>query len=86
MVRVGCSALLNIKRFAIGLQSLFAVDFAFRRALRYVRRQAAGAATISGLFLNTIINLLIVACVIFVLVNQVNRPVEASPSPCGSSV
>jgi len=47
--------------------------------------KAAGAATINyGLFLNSIINFLIVAFAIFILVKQVNRlqkPVPAPPPP-----
>jgi large conductance mechanosensitive channel len=49
--------------------------------------QAAGAATINvGLFLNTIINFIIVAFAIFVLVKQINRfhkkeEQSAAPTP-----
>ena len=47
--------------------------------------KAAGAATLNyGLFLNSIINFLIVAFAIFILVKQVNRlqkPVPAPPPP-----
>lgn len=46
--------------------------------------KAAGAATINyGLFLNTIINFLIVAFAVFLLVRQVNRlaPKPAPPAP-----
>jgi len=44
--------------------------------------QEAGAATINyGIFLNTIINFLIVAFVIFLLVKQVNRFKREAPAP-----
>ena len=44
--------------------------------------KAAGAATINyGLFLNTIINFLIVAFAIFLLVKQVNRLQKPVPAP-----
>ncbi len=43
--------------------------------------QAAGAATLNyGVFLNTVINFLIVALVIFLLIRQVNR-LTAKPAP-----
>jgi large conductance mechanosensitive channel len=43
--------------------------------------QAAGAATINyGLFINTIIDFLIVAFVIFLLIKQVNRLKQPAPS------
>jgi large conductance mechanosensitive channel len=44
--------------------------------------KAAGAATINyGLFLNTVINFLIVAFAIFLLVKQVNRLQKPVPAP-----
>jgi large conductance mechanosensitive channel len=48
--------------------------------------KAAGAATLNyGLFLNTVINFLIVAFAVFLLVRQVNRfapkPAPAAPAP-----
>jgi large conductance mechanosensitive channel len=48
--------------------------------------KAAGAATLNyGLFLNTVINFLIVAVAVFLLVRQVNRfapkPAPAAPAP-----
>ena len=44
--------------------------------------QAAGAATINyGLFLNTIIDFLIVALVIFLIVRQINRLQKPTPKP-----
>jgi len=44
--------------------------------------KAAGAATINyGLFLNTVIDFLIVAFVIFLLVRQVNRWSKPAPTP-----
>jgi large conductance mechanosensitive channel len=44
--------------------------------------KAAGAATINyGLFLNTVIDFLIVALVIFMLVRQVNRWNKPAPAP-----
>ena len=44
--------------------------------------KAAGAATINyGVFLNTIINFLIVAFAIFLLVKQVNRLQKPAPAP-----
>ena len=44
--------------------------------------KAAGAATINyGLFLNTVINFLIVAFAIFILVKQVNRMQRPAPAP-----
>jgi large conductance mechanosensitive channel len=46
--------------------------------------KAAGAATINyGLFLNTIINFLIVAFAVFLLVRQVNR-LAAKPAPAAA--
>ena len=47
--------------------------------------KAAGAATINyGLFLNTIINFLIVAFAIFMLVRQVNRLQKPAPAPAAA--
>jgi large conductance mechanosensitive channel len=47
-----------------------------------VAAKAAGAATINyGLFLNTVINFLIVAFAIFLLVKQVNRLQKPVPAP-----
>ena len=44
--------------------------------------KAAGAATVNyGVFLNTIINFLIVAFAIFLLVKQVNRLQKPAPAP-----
>jgi large conductance mechanosensitive channel len=44
--------------------------------------KAAGAATINyGLFLNSIINFLIVAFAIFILIRQVNRLQKPAPAP-----
>lgn len=44
--------------------------------------QAAGAATINyGLFLNTVIDFLIVALVIFLIVRQINRLQKPAPKP-----
>ena len=44
--------------------------------------KAAGAATINyGLFLNTVIDFLIVAFVIFLLVRQINRWNQPAPAP-----
>jgi large conductance mechanosensitive channel len=44
--------------------------------------QEAGAPTINyGLFLNTIINFLIVALAMFILIKQVNRLMRAKPKP-----
>jgi large conductance mechanosensitive channel len=44
--------------------------------------RAAGAATLNyGLFLNSVINLLIVAFAIFILVKQVNRLQKPAPAP-----
>ncbi len=44
--------------------------------------QAAGAATINyGVFLNTVLDFLIVAVVIFVLVRQINRLQRPKPAP-----
>ena len=44
--------------------------------------KAAGAATLNyGLFLNSVINLLIVAFAIFILVKQVNRLQKPAPAP-----
>ena len=44
--------------------------------------KAAGAATINyGIFLNAVINFLIVAFVIFLMVKQVNRMKPAPPAP-----
>lgn len=44
--------------------------------------QAAGAATINyGLFLNTIVDFLIVALVIFLIVRQINRLQKPAPKP-----
>ncbi len=43
--------------------------------------QEAGAATINyGLFINTVINFLIVAIVVFILIKQINR-LKAQPKP-----
>lgn len=50
-----------------------------------VEAQEAGAATINyGLFLNTVINFLVIAFVIFLIVRQINRfkkPAPAAPPP-----
>jgi large conductance mechanosensitive channel len=47
-----------------------------------VAAKAAGAATVNyGVFLNTIINFLIVAFAIFLLVKQVNRLQKPAPAP-----
>jgi large conductance mechanosensitive channel len=44
--------------------------------------QAAGAATINyGVFINTVINFLVVAFVVFLLVRQINRLQEEEPPP-----
>ncbi|MBI5958436.1 MAG: large conductance mechanosensitive channel protein MscL [Chloroflexi bacterium] len=44
--------------------------------------QAAGAATLNyGLFINTVINFLIVALVIFLLIKQINRLKRQPPAP-----
>jgi large conductance mechanosensitive channel len=48
--------------------------------------KAAGAATINyGLFLNTVIDFLIVALVIFLLVRQVNRWNKPAPAPAATT-
>jgi large conductance mechanosensitive channel len=48
--------------------------------------KAAGAATINyGLFLNTVINFLIVAFAIFLLVKQVNRLQKPAPAPVAAA-
>jgi len=47
--------------------------------------KAAGAATINyGVFLNTVINFLIVAFAIFLLVKQVNRLQKPAPAPAAA--
>lgn len=48
--------------------------------------KAAGAATINyGMFLNTVIDFLIVAFVIFLIVRQINRWMPAEPAPAPST-
>jgi large conductance mechanosensitive channel len=48
--------------------------------------KAAGAATINyGLFLNTVIDFLIVAFVIFMLVRQVNKWKKPAPAPAATT-
>lgn len=48
--------------------------------------RAAGAATISyGVFLNTVIDFVIVAFVIFLLVRQINRWNQPAPAPAPAS-
>jgi len=48
--------------------------------------KAAGAATINyGMFLNTVIDFLIVAFVIFMLVRQVNRWNKPAPAPAATT-
>jgi len=48
--------------------------------------KAAGAATINyGLFLNTIVDFLIVAFVIFLLVQQINRWNKPAPAPLATT-
>jgi large conductance mechanosensitive channel len=48
--------------------------------------QAAGAPTVNyGLFLNTVLEFLIIAFVVFLLVRQINRLKPASPTPADES-
>lgn len=67
------------------MSSLF-IDLSGSRHASLAEAKAAGAATINyGTFLNTIVDFLIVAFVIFLIVRQVNRmmgpaPVAAAPA------
>ncbi len=61
------------------------VNFSNLSGTRYAslaEAQAAGAATINyGVFLNTVLDFVIVAVVIFVLVRQINRLQRPKPAP-----
>jgi large conductance mechanosensitive channel len=68
----------------VDFSNLF-IDLSGRHYSTMAEVKAAGAATINyGLFLNTVIDFLIVAFVIFVLVRQINR-LKRAPAPAAPS-
>ena len=69
----------------VDFSSLF-VNISGRSFATLAEAKAAGAATINyGMFLNTVIDFVIVAFVIFLMVRQINRWNKPAPAPAPST-